>query len=263
MLDLEFYCNRVREIALEAGAFLKEERLRFSIDLVEEKSSHNYVSYVDKESERRLVEKLSELLPQSGFIAEEGTVALADEKLYWVIDPLDGTTNYIHDSAPYCVSIALRNREELLLGVVYEVCRDELYYAYKGSKAFLNGQEINVSDVKDLDKAFIGLGLPYNFTAYKPIANHLLEELYGEAGGIRILGSAAVEICYIAAGRFEARIEAFLGAWDVAAAAIILKQAGGSITDFKGSENFYSGEEVLASNGLIHSELLKIMNSLR
>ena len=160
--DLEYLCAEVRQIARKAGAFLRDERQKFDRERVEEKSAHNYVSYVDKESERRLVEQLSTLLPEAGFIAEEGSGSLTDEEYCWVIDPLDGTSNYIHDMAPYSVSIALRDREELLLGVVYEVCRNECFYAWKGGKAFMNGEEIHVSNVEDIKDAFVITELPYN-----------------------------------------------------------------------------------------------------
>lgn len=260
MLNLENLCTEVQHIARRAGTFLKEERRKFDRERVEEKSAHNYVSYVDKESEKWLIEQLSALLPEAGFIAEEGSGSLTDENYCWVVDPLDGTSNYIHDVAPYCVSIALRNKEELLLGVVYEVCRDECFYAWKGSKAYLDGQEIHVSNVSELDKAFIALGFPYNSDAYRPVALHLVDRLYGFAGGTRLMGAAAAEICYIAAGRFEARIEAYIGPWDVAAGAMILMQAGGKITDFSGGDNWQSGDEVLASNGAMHGELLNMIN---
>ena len=220
-LDLAYLCKEVREIARASATFLKEERRKFDRNLVEEKSAHNYVSYVDKE--------------------------------------LDGTSNYIHDIAPYCVSIALRNRKELLLGVVYEVCRDECFYAVKGGKAYLDGNEIHVSDVSVLDNAFIALGFPYNSDAYRPVAAHLVDRLYGFAGGTRLMGSAAAELCYVAAGRFDARIEAYLGPWDVAAGALILLQAGGKISDFNGGENWASGEQVVASNGKVHSLVLSLL----
>ena len=259
MLNLEEICKEVRQIAREAGAFLKTESAKFDRGRVEEKSAHNYVSYVDQESERRLIERLSVLLPGCGFIAEEGSGNLSDEEYCWVIDPLDGTSNYIHDMAPYAVSIALRNREELLLGVVYEVCRDECFYAWKGSKAYLDGREIHVSDVSVLDKAFVALGFPYDSDRYRPMALGLVDRLYGFAGGTRLLGSAAAEICYIAAGRFEARIESYLGPWDVAAAGLILQQAGGRITDFSGGNTWTDAVEVLASNGTIHSVILGLL----
>ena len=162
MLDLKQLTVEVCRIATEAGHFLKEERKNFRRERVMEKHAHDYVSYVDKESEVRLVKALSALLPEAGFITEEGSATYQDEPYCWVIDPLDGTTNYIHDEAPYCVCIALRSRTELLLGVVYEVCRNECFYAWKGGKAFMNGEEIHVSDVRDIKNAFVFTELPYN-----------------------------------------------------------------------------------------------------
>lgn len=259
MLNLENLCTEVQQIARTAGAFLRDERRKFNRGRVEEKSAHNYVSYVDKESERRLIEQLSALLPGSGFIAEEGTGSLAGEEYCWLVDPLDGTSNYIHNIAPYCVSIALRNREELLLGVVYEVCRDECFYAWKGSKAYLNGEEIHVSDIAVLDKTFIALGFPYDSDRYRPVALKLVDRLYGFAGGTRLMGAAAAELCYVACGRFEARIEAYLGPWDVAAGGLILMQAGGKLTDFSGGDTWPSAEQVVASNGAIHETILELL----
>ncbi len=261
MLNLEIITEKVRKIAIEAGAFLRQERTNFHRERVEEKNSHDYVSYVDKESERRIVKELSALLPEAGFIAEEGSGNHGEEELYWLVDPLDGTTNYIHDNAPYCVSISLRNKKELLIGVVYEVCRKECFWAWKGSKAYLDGQEIHVSDVSAMDTAFIALGFPYNHEAYKPMALHLVQQLYGRVGGLRLQGAAAAEICYIAAGRFEARIEANLGPWDIAAGTLILMQAGGKVTDFDGGNTFYSGHQVLATNGKMHDLLLAVVKN--
>lgn len=264
MLPLEQITEQMRALAVEAGSFLREERKKFTRDRVEEKSSHDYVSYVDKESERRIVERLHALLPQAGFIAEEGTATLESHQEYcWLVDPLDGTTNYIHDNAPYCVSIALRNRKELLAGVVYEVCRNECFWAWKGSAAYLNGQEIHVSSVATLDMAFIELGFPYDYRHFSPFVVNLIQNLYGKVGGERLLGAAAVEMCYIAMGRFEARIEGYLGPWDIAAGTLILQQAGGRVTDFEGGQTFYSGRELLATNGLIHEEMLSIISKIK
>lgn len=262
MLDLEQITAEVRQLAIETGAFLREERINFHRERVLEKNSHDYVSYVDKKSERRIVKRLKELLPTAGFIAEEGSGSLTDEEYCWLVDPLDGTTNYIHNNAPYCVSIALRNKEELLVGVVYEVCRNECFWAWKGSKAYLNGTEIHVSAVDSLNESFIELGFPYDADSYREFVTGLIKQLYGNVCGLRLQGSAAAELCYIAAGRFEARLEGLLGPWDIAAGALILMQAGGKITDYKGGNEFYSGKQVLATNGKIHDFLLKIIDSL-
>lgn len=259
MLDLEKITLKVREIALRAGAFLRKERSGFDRSKVEKKNAHDYVSYVDKESERRIVAQLRELLPEAGFIAEEGSGSLTTENYCWLVDPLDGTTNFIHNNAPYCVSIALRSKEELLVGVVYEVCRDELYWTYKGAPSYLNNKEIHVSDVSDMDEAFVALGFPYDSQKYKPLAEHIVHELYGNVGGMRLQGATAAELCYVAAGRFEARIEGLLGPWDIAAGSIILMNAGGKVTDYSGGGDFYSGHEVLATNGKLHDGFLKVL----
>ncbi|MBR5804115.1 MAG: inositol monophosphatase [Bacteroidaceae bacterium] len=263
MIHLEELTTQVRKLAIEIGAFLREESLHFQREKVQEKNAHDYVSYVDKESEKRIVSRLRELLPEAGFIAEEGSGNLTTEEYCWVVDPLDGTTNFIHQNAPFCVSIALRNREEILLGVVYEVCRDECFWAWKGSPAYLNGEEIHVTSIDNLDHAFIEIGFPYDAERFRPIVTRLIERLYGRVGGVRLLGSAAVELCYIAAGRFEARFEGLLGPWDIAAGTIILTQAGGKVTDFRGGDTFYSGHEVLASNDLIHQQLLEIIEEIQ
>jgi len=262
MLDLEQITAEVRQLAIETGAFLREERKNFLRELVQEKQSHDYVSYVDKESERRIVKQLKQILPEAGFVAEEGSGSLTDEEYCWLVDPLDGTTNYIHDNAPYCVSIALRNRTELLVGVVYEVCRNECFWAWKGSRAYCNGVEIHVSSINSLNESFIELGFPYDAKNYREFVTELIRQLYGKVGGLRLQGSAAAELCYIAAGRFEARIEGLLGPWDIAAGALILMQAGGKVTDYKGGDEFYSGKQVLGTNGKIHHYLLKIIASL-
>ncbi|KAA6321921.1 Inositol-1-monophosphatase [termite gut metagenome] len=249
MLNFCQLTSSVREIAVEAGQFLRKERKDF----------HNYVSYVDKESERLVVERLSALLPEAGFITEEGSAVYSGEEYCWVIDPLDGTTNYIHDNAPYCVSIALRSRTELLLGVVYEVCRDECYYAWKGGKAYLNGEQIHVSDVRDVENSFLQLELPYNYQDYRPTIEYVFHELYGKVSSIRINGSSAMSLCYVAAGRFEGWMEAYIGKWDFSAGALIVMEAGGQVTDFTGNEHFIDGHHIIATNGYLHQSLLQLV----
>lgn len=262
MLDLKQLTVEVCRIATEAGHFLKEERKKFHRERVIEKHAHDYVSYVDKESEVRLVKALSALLPEAGFITEEGSATYQNESYCWVIDPLDGTTNYIHDEAPYCVCIALRSQTELLIGVVYEVCRDECFYAWKGGKAFMNGEEIHVSVVSQAQDAFVITELPYNYQQYKQTALHLIDRLYGVVGGIRMNGSAAAAICYVAAGRFDAWAEAFIGKWDYSAAALLVLEAGGRVTDFYGNESFIEGHHIIATNGHLHSTLQQLIQEV-
>ena len=261
MMDLSTLVSQVREVAVRVGAFLCEQRAAFDRSAVQEKGPHDYVSYVDKASEERLVTALSALLPEAGFVTEEKTTGqYAGEEYCWVIDPLDGTTNFIHDMAPYCVSIALRSQTELLLGVVYEVCRNECYWAYKGGGAYLNDRPIHVTDIATIDQAQILLGFPYDSERFRPVVLSLIRQMYGTVGAERLLGSAAVELCYVAAGRAEARIEGLLGPWDVAAGCLILSEAGGRVTDFNGGDTHLCGREVLASNGHIHSQLLQVVS---
>lgn len=260
MVDLRHLVEAVKEIAVDIGHFLKGERAKFDRSAVQEKGPHDYVSYVDKASEERLVSRLSALLPEAGFITEEKTTRqYAQETYCWVIDPLDGTTNFIHDMAPYCVSIALRDGHEILLGVVYEVCRNECYWAYKGGGAYMNDTPIHVSAIAAMDQAQILLGFPYDSERFRPIVLRAIAQMYGVVGAERLLGSAAAELCYVAAGRAEGRIEGLLGPWDVAAGTLILSEAGGITTDFSGGNTYLDGREVIASNGLIHEHLLRIV----
>lgn len=258
-MDLSSLTARVCRIAMDAGLFLKEERRTFRRESVEEKHAHDYVSYVDKESERQIVAALSALLPEAGFITEEGSAVYSDEALCWVVDPLDGTTNFIHDNAPYCVSIALRSKEELLLGVVYDPCRDECFYGWKGGGAYVDGERMHVSGVQELENAFLVVELPYNSAQYARTGEHLIHSLYGKVGGIRMNGSAALAICYVAAGRFDAWAEAFIGKWDYSAAALLVLEACGRVTDFYGNENFIEGHHIIATNGHLHRALQELI----
>ena len=220
---------------------------------------HDVVTVADKESERYIIGEIKRTYPEHAILGEESGMHAGDSEYCWVIDPLDGTSNYIHDMAPYSVSIALRDREELLLGVVYEVCRNECFYAWKGGKAFMNGEEIHVSNVEDIKDAFVITELPYNHLQYKQTALHLIDQLYGVVGGIRMNGSAAAAICYVAIGRFDAWMEAFLGKWDYSAAALIVQEAGGKVTDFYGEDHFIEGHHIIATNGNLHPFFQKLL----
>lgn len=254
MKNLNTLTADVCEIAKQIGVFLREERIGFTMDRVEQKQTHDYVSYVDKTAETMLVKELSRLLPEAGFITEEGTVEQSAKALNWIIDPLDGTTNFIQNIAPYCISLALRDGDELLLGVVYEVCRDECYSAWKGGGAYLNGKPIRVSD-KEIDQAFIGLETPYNADMYKSVILRLMDQLYGKVSGIRIGGSAAMSLCYVAAGRYDGWLEALLKPWDFAAGVLVVREAGGLVTDFYGKEHRGDTHHLIASNRKIHEYL--------
>lgn len=245
----------VCDIAKSAGSYIKEERAKFSLTKVERKHAHDYVSYVDKGSEQRIVSALRQLLPEAGFITEEGSAGHDQEQLVWVIDPLDGTTNFIHQFPPYAVSIALMQGQQIIIGVVYEICANECYYAWQGGGAYLDSTPIHVSH-QEIEDALLCFQLPYNSEAYKPTAKHFIDTFYGHCASIRMMGSAAIALCYVAAGRLDGYAEQYLGQWDFMAGGLIVREAGGSVTDFSGSTDFTQGNSVVATNGIIQQHIL-------
>ena len=261
--------EKVCRIAVETGTFQAEQRKNFSLDSVQAKKSHDYVSYVDKESEKMIVAGLKEILPEAGFITEEKTTEQITEttEYVWIVDPLDGTTNFIHDLGPWNVSIALQQNGELVMGVVYEVARKELFYASKGNGAWLKTSDgattpLHVSATNDIDQALVAIGYPYNAEEFRELCIALSNRLYGHCASIRSLGSAETELCYVAAGRLDIYVESFLQPWDVSAGAAILKEAGGRISDYAGTDRLWkSGREVLATNALLHEEMRTHLSS--
>lgn len=256
---LEVCTQAVCQIAKQAGQYIREERQKFSLESVERKHAHDYVSYVDKGSEKLIVNALRELLPEAGFITEEGLASHDAEQLLWVVDPLDGTTNFIHQYAPYAVSIALLQGKEVIIGVVYEICADECFYAWKGGGAFVDGKPLHVSN-QSIQDALLCLQLPYNSDAYKPVIKSLIDRLYGNVGSIRMCGSAAMALCYVAAGRLDGYAEQYIGQWDYMAGSLIVMEAGGTVTNYEGSADFTQGNSVIATNGRIQNDLLAAIN---
>lgn len=255
-MNIEKLTNSVCEVARQAGQYIANERQRFAEEQVERKHAHDYVSYVDKGSERMIVKALRELLPGAGFVTEEGSATYHDEQYCWVVDPLDGTTNFIHSFSPYCVSVALCKGCEILIGVVYEVTSGECFSAWKGGGAWCDGRQLRVS-AHSIGDALLCLQLPYDSDAYKPVAKHLLDTFYGRAASVRMLGSAAMALCYVAAGRLDGYVEKYIGRWDYMAGALIVQEAGGRVTDYDGRADFTQGNSVVATNALIHVEMLE------
>jgi myo-inositol-1(or 4)-monophosphatase len=254
-------------VAREAGSYIRNERAGFSVEKVERKHAHDYVSYVDKGSEKLIVGKLREILPEAGFITEEGTTKTEKTLDFtWVVDPLDGTTNFIHGFAPYAVSIALCKGREIVVGVVYEIVSDECFFAWKDGGAYCEtgsekGEMRNVKSLKvgtsGINDALLCLQLPYNSDAYKPVITRLINYFYGNVGSIRMIGSAAIALCYVAAGRLDGYAERYIGQWDYMAGALIVKEAGGRVTNYAGEDYFMEGDSVVATNGIVHQELLQ------
>ncbi len=246
-MDLHKITLNIIDCAKTVGEFIRTERKTFSYSNVEVKGLNDLVSYVDKTSEKLLVEKLSLILPEAGFIVEENTKS--EIKDYnWIVDPLDGTTNFIHGIPCYAISIALEHKGEVIIGVVYEVAQNECFWAYKNGGAFLNGNKISVSDRKTLSDSLIATGFPiYNFSR---LDNYIttLTYLMKNTHGIRRIGAAAADLCYLACGRVDAFFEYNLNSWDVAAGALIVKEAGGTVCDFNSQQNWLFGKEIMATN---------------
>ena len=253
---MEQLTNKVIEIAKEAGDFIRQQRKTFTPDQIEFKGLNDLVSYVDKTAEEMIVAALQEVLPEAGYLTEEKTINRVGERYNWIIDPLDGTTNFIHGLPVYSVSIALQEYDELVSGVVYEVNQDECFYAWKGSKAYLNGTEIKVSNSSGIDKSLLATGFPYYNFEKQPAYIALFTELMKSCHGLRRLGSAAVDLAYTACGRFDAYYEYNLNPWDVAAGILIVRQAGGDVINFKGGDEILNSRELLATNGKITGEML-------
>ncbi|WP_183560342.1 inositol monophosphatase family protein [Mucilaginibacter sp. SP1R1] len=255
-MELIKIANHVTEVAKQAGDFIRQERKTFDPDKIEYKGLNDLVSYVDKNAEKIIVEGLKKVLPEAGFITEEKTTTVIGERYNWIIDPLDGTTNFIHGLPAFSVSIALKEYDELILGVVYEINQDECFYAWKDAPAYLNGREIRVSKNKIVADSLIATGFPYYDFTKQSAYIALFTELMRNCHGLRRIGSAAVDLAYTACGRFDAFYEYNLNAWDVAAGIVIVKQAGGHIVNFKGGDEVLEARELLATNGNITSELL-------
>lgn len=255
MNNLQEITNEVCGIARRAAKYIAQERDHFSDDRVERKQAHDYVSYVDKQSEQQIVEQLHQLLPEAGFITEEKSATYHGETLCWVVDPLDGTTNFIHRLPPYAVSIALLKGTEVIIGVVCEVSSLACYYATKGGGAWRNGNRISVSQ-RPLDEALLCLQLPYNSEAYAPVALRLIQRFYGSVASIRMIGSAAMALCLVASGALDGYMEKYIGQWDYMAGALIVSEAGGMVSDYDGNSQFTQGNSIVAANKQVHPHLL-------
>jgi myo-inositol-1(or 4)-monophosphatase len=254
---------QVIELVREAGKFIKDQNANVTAADVEVKGAHDYVTYVDRSTEKILVDKLSQILPEAGFITEEGTSSVRGEKYNWIIDPLDGTTNFIHKIPFYCISIGLEEvsadgspHGNLVLGVIYHIDMNEMFYSCKGIPAYLNDTPIRVSGTKDVDSSLLATGFPYH--DYDRLEEYMkfLEYTMQRSSGVRRLGSAALDLAYVACGRCDVFYEYGLNAWDVASGAFLVQQAGGKVSDFKGGADFLHGREIIATNANVYDEFL-------
>lgn len=262
-MDLKKIEQEVIEICREVGEFIGREGATFDRNRIEQKKVfNNLVSYVDKEAERMLVKSLREVLPEAGFITEEGTVEQSQQHEFnWIVDPLDGTTNFLHGLPLYAISIGLSRAEKPILGVIYDIANKDCYNAVEGHDAFCNGSIIKVSSIGSLSESLLATGFPYYHFDKRDDYLEIIKEFLNETHGIRRLGSAAMDLAYVACGKLEGFFEYNLHPWDIAAGTLIVQQAGGKITDFKGGNNFLFGDQFCASNTQVHQEMLDIISA--
>jgi myo-inositol-1(or 4)-monophosphatase len=224
---------------------------------VEYKGEFNPVTEVDRLCEQAIVKMILDVFPEHDILTEESPFEGKGSPWRWIIDPIDGTTNYFHGFPCFCVSIGLEVEGEMNLGVVYLPTLHELFLAERGKGAFLNSQRITVSRIARLDRSLLCTGFPYDVHEHVDFYLRYFRQFMVKSFGIRRPGSAAIDLSYLAAGRFDGFWEFKLHAWDVAAASLLITEAGGKVTDFRGRPfNIYS-EEILASNGLIHQQMLQ------
>jgi len=254
-MNLQKITKQVADLCKEVGVFIKDEQKKIDIQDIEVKDTNSFVSYVDKEAEKMLVTGLKEILPEAGFITEEGTETVTQENYNWIIDPLDGTTNYLHNLPVFAISIALSGKDEMLVGVVYELGYTEMFTAYKGGGAFLNDEKIAVKKSTKLSETLLATGFPYHdYTRLRKYLD-LLADCFKNTRGMRRLGSAATDLAYVACGRFDGFFEYGLNAWDVAAGALIVEEAGGVVRDFRYGKDYVFGREILCGSSAIFNDL--------
>jgi myo-inositol-1(or 4)-monophosphatase len=251
------YLETAIDLARAAGDILNHYASRDK--LVQFKGHANLVTVADKESEELIIGGILGRYPDHSILAEESGSTQPGAAVQWIIDPLDGTTNFAHGYPMYCVSIGVEENGENVCGVVYDPVRDELFSAARGAGAYCNGERLQVSDVDRLSHALLLTGFPYNFRERVDTVMHQFREFMIESQAVRRGGAAALDLCYLAAGRIDGFWELFLQPWDTAAGRVILEEAGGRVTDFKGGPFSVYMKEILASNGKIHEEMIGVL----
>jgi len=250
MIDIENLLKDSLKVIRSTSDFIKSQVDQVSSDDIEEKDINSLVSYVDKEAEHQLVNGLRALLPESGFITEEDTMDQKGKEYTWIIDPLDGTTNFLNRVPHFAISVALQRNNKTILGIVKEVNSEEEWTAMEGKGSFLNNKRIKVS-TKPYHEILIATGFPYSNDHDYEIYFNILKHWLTQTRGIRRFGAAALDLCYVACGRYGAYYESTLNA----------KEAGGHVSDYSNTDNYLFGGEILAASPEVYAKVLKIIQS--
>lgn len=254
--------EEVKNVAIQAarqGARILNQHFgQLTQQQVEFKDVFDFVTHVDRDSEQAIIHEISSHFPEHDIFAEEqGKIRQASE-FCWIIDPLDGTTNFIHGFPCFSISIALKRGEQTIFGLVYDPQREELFHAFHGKGAFRNDQPIRTSQQKMLNQALVATGFPFRDKTTLPAYLKSFAEIFEHVAGIRRAGSAALDLCYTACGRVDAFWELGLNTWDIAAGILIVREAGGIVSNFQGGQNYFRSGNVLAGNPFLHEKLLEL-----
>jgi myo-inositol-1(or 4)-monophosphatase len=239
-----------------AGGIILDNLGRISKEDINIKQASDFVTRVDKESERNIISTIKKNFPDHHFLAEESVKEIETDGYRWIIDPLDGTTNFIHRYPVFCVSIALQYRREIILGVIYEPLKSDLFTAQKGRGAFLNGDIIRVSQTRTLKDSLIATGFPFRRKEFIDSYLGLFKNIFLRVSDLRRAGSAALDLAWLACGSCEGFFEIGLSPWDMAAGELLIREAGGIVTDFGGGSDYLSTGNIVAGVPGIHGELL-------
>ena len=255
------------KIAYNAGMHIRSRMGHGQDYETSEKGINDYVTTVDREAEEIIVDGLTEAFPSSTIMAEEASSNLPDrlpaDDLLWIIDPIDGTTNFMHSLSPFAVSIGLASGGAVKTGVIYEVTHDEMYTAIEGAGAYLDGRRLRVSSTRTTEASLVATGFPYRRFDHINEYMETLRTFLTNVRGIRRNGAASIDLARVASGQFDGFYESGLHPWDVAAGALLVEEAGGVVTDYRGENNPVMRRQMLATNGHVHDDLLMLLESLK
>ena len=252
--------NTAKEAADEAGKILKQHFRKISISDIREKSTNDFLTFVDEQAENKIIEIINKKFPEHSILAEESGNQNKKHSHCWIIDPLDGTKNYINGIPVFAVSIALQANNQIIASVVLDVMQNEMYNAEKGKGAFLNESKIYVSESESVEKCLLATGFPFKNKTFLDAYMNCFKDIFNHCSGLRRMGAAAIDLAYVASGHFDAFWEMGLNPWDMAAGELIITEAGGKVTDFWNENNHLKNSFILASNTKVHEIILEIIS---
>ena len=256
------FLETAKTAAFESGKILMDNFGRVSKHEIRKKAAADFISFVDESSEKKIIDTIYASFPDHTVLAEEGGMVDKKSEYIWIIDPLDGTTNYLHSLPVFAISIALKHNDETILGVVYDPIHDDLFHAEQGKGTFLNDKSVQVSQTNNLNESFIATGFPFKSKHRLKEYSDVFNTIFNSCIGIRRMGAAAIDLAYIACGKFDGFWEIGLAPWDIAAGRILISEAGGMVTDFWNTKDFKDSSYILATNSSIHQELGDIIREV-